>query len=168
MVLGLAMLIGIFAVMATVTSSGNLVWAANFYCTGSSSCTGTDDPDKMQGDGQANNIDGREGSDLMDGGAGSDQICGDTGDDQISGGSGEDLIFGDSFLAGDCGTGGQGADKISGGLGNDKIFHGGASLLSGSDSHKDIIDCGPGTDEVWINISVDHDVSANCETVHAG
>ena len=33
--------------------------------------------------------------------------------------------------------------------------------------YRDTIDCGPGNDEVWINVSTDHDTATNCEIVHS-
>ena len=33
---------------------------------------------------------------------------------------------------------------------------------------RDVLDCGPGNDSDWINISSDLDNAINCETVHAG
>ena len=35
------------------------------------------------------------------------------------------------------------------------------------DGSKDVIDCGGGNDEVFINKSVDHDIALNCEVVFA-
>ena len=37
-----------------------------------------------------------------------------------------------------------------------------------SDGYKDSVDCGPGDDEAWINVSNDGDLARNCESLHAG
>jgi hypothetical protein len=51
---------------------------------------------------------------------------------------------------------------------DDKIFHSGIISPTASDGRKDIINCGPGKDEAFINTRVDADIATNCETVHAG
>jgi Ca2+-binding RTX toxin-like protein len=87
-----------------------------------------------------------------------DNMVGDSGVNDIDGKGGNDEIYGY-----------QGADLITGGAGNDKIYHnsGLANQLVTPDGSLDTIDCGPGTDEVWINEQSDGDVAlANtCETV---
>jgi hypothetical protein len=61
------------------------------------------------------------------------------------------------------------ADILSGGNGNDIIVHSSCtSAATLPDGSKDRIDCGPGNDEAWINISSDHDTAINCETLHTG
>jgi hypothetical protein len=61
---------------------------------------------------------------------------------------------------------------MTAGSGSDVLYHGNLPTAAGheedSDGHRDIIDCGPGSDEAWINISVDHDVATNCEKIIAG
>jgi hypothetical protein len=58
-------------------------------------------------------------------------------------------------------------DGLDGGSGDDSLSQ---SFFEDtqSDGFKDLVDCGPGNDEAWINTSVDHDVAVNCETVHEG
>jgi hypothetical protein len=64
-------------------------------------------------------------------------------------------------------VGEQGADILTSGSGNDFIWHAftcGDQLegcQTSSDNSKDYLDCGPGNDEAWINVSVDHDVAIN-------
>jgi hemolysin type calcium-binding protein len=72
---------------------------------------------------------------------------GGPGDDDLSDNSGKDIIYGEE--------------------GDDDIYH--ADFQNtGPDGSKDVIDCGPGNDETWINTSSDHDVVRDCETVHEG
>jgi Ca2+-binding RTX toxin-like protein len=144
---------------------------------GDDSLAGNDDSDHLEGGDGNDNIGGSDGNDLIDGGSGNDKLRGDTlfifrgnpisciasegadTDDLISGGSGNDEIIGCS-----------GADRISGGSGDDQIIHGGLILKGKTepDGSKDRIDCGPGNDEAWINISQDHDEATNCEILHTG
>ena len=57
---------------------------------------------------------------------------------------------------------------LLGGSGDDRIFHWDHnSPATRSDGGKDVIDCGSGIDEVWINTSIDGDIAINCETVHS-
>lgn len=93
---------------------------------------------------------------MVNGKGGQDSVHGTEGDDLIYGGDGADSL-----------QGGTGTDRISGGDGNDKIYHLVFESLS-FDGKRDVIDCGAGNDEVWINTSHDHDVAVNCETIHAG
>jgi Ca2+-binding RTX toxin-like protein len=159
LVLWLAIVIGTLSAIGTITPSYNLAWGATKLCNfpGPQVCAGTNSADTMGGDGQDNRIFG----------------CG--GDDVISGADGGDTIVGDGIDLSVCPGGGDtGADRIYGGPGNDLIAHGFAvSLgpllgLTKADGHRDLIDCGPGDDTVFINVSVDNDVAINCEHVNAG
>jgi Ca2+-binding RTX toxin-like protein len=148
--------------------------AANILCVGAASCLGTNNPDNMMGDaaqndmlglGGADNMNGKGGDDsTLRGFTGDDTILGEDGNDVIEGAQGNDKISGgngDDLLLGDFD-----ADTILGGNGNDRIIHGPA--LTGPDGSKDRIDCGPGNDEAWINVSVDGDTATNCEILHVG
>lgn len=154
------MLIGLLVVTGTVMSPMNLVWADTILCNGFARCFGTEGDDTMIGDDGPNRIVGNAGNDNIVGKGGEDEIAGAGGDDVMSGGKGNDQIRGDF-----------GADKLVGGDGDDKIFHNrpvlGANPTNPEES-KDIIDCGPGNDEAWINVSFDHDTASGCEIVHAG
>ncbi len=107
------------------------------------------------------------------GGTGNDSISGDSGADEIMGGEGNDTIYGDSgpdtILGGvgdDVIVGGIGRDTMNGQEGGDKIYQ--SSINSTApDGSQDVIICGEGKDEVWIN--VDRDLQGNdCEIVHKG
>jgi RTX calcium-binding nonapeptide repeat (4 copies) len=148
--------------------------AANIICIGAASCLGTNNLDNMLGDAAQNDMLGLGGDDKMNGRGGDDStLRGFTGDDIIMGEDGNDVIEGaqgnDKISGGnddDLLSGGFDADLISGGNGNDRILHGPA--LTGPDRSKDRIDCGPGNDEAWINVSVDGDLAINCEILNAG
>lgn len=155
LVLGVGMLIGLLAVTSTVISPGNLAWAKTILCPGLL-CFGTDEGDTMVGDDGTNEIFGFGGDDNLSGKDGGDFAEGFGGDDLVSGGKGNDALAGDT-----------GADKLVGGDGNDKIFHSGANSVD-PDGSKDIIDCGAGIDEVWLNQRTDHDTESGCEILHTG
>jgi Ca2+-binding RTX toxin-like protein len=148
-ILLIATMVGILTTVGMVLPTSNLAEAANILCNSTELCLGSDSADKMVGDSQNNQIVG----------------CGD--DDIISGSAGNDLLVGDIYVSG-CPSGFTGADRISGGAGDDAIFHQAVRGLVSPDGHTDLIDCGPGNDVAWINVSVDHDIAVNCETIHAG
>lgn len=138
-------------------------------------CLGTTRNDVITGDGKDNFICGRSGYDVITLGSGDDTGVGNGGSpagDAIDGGYGKDTLIGDNAkepgAPEDCGGQLSGADNLNGGPDDDRIYH--SSLISptASDGKKDIINCGPGNDEAFINTSVDGDVAINCETVHAG
>ena len=93
-----------------------------------------------------------EGNDVITGKGDNDLFLGNPGDDVISGGKGNDNL---------CAY--TGANRISGGMGMvaysiiavTRLHH---SLIP--DGSKDIVDCGLGNDEAWINVSVDHDTAS--------
>jgi hypothetical protein len=58
-----------------------------------------------------------------------------------------------------------GADNLAGGPGNDILVHGHAWQAE-SDGHKDVLDCGPGEDTAYANLTIDHDVVSNCEEIN--
>jgi Ca2+-binding RTX toxin-like protein len=135
--------------------------------------------DVINGDQGADRILGGLGNDVITGGADNDWLIGDVGHDNLDGGDGNDKI--DGFTGNDVINGGNGndqiigdtgADKIFGGDGNDEIYHGqwlpDIDDMLRSDGKKDVIDCGPGIDQVIINEDVDGDVAINCESVIAG
>jgi len=163
LVLGIAMAMLALSVVGSILQTSS-VWAATIQCNSTNNpCFGTDADDTMIGDDGDSFIGGKLGNDVISGKAGDDVLVPAAGNDMVSGDSGDDTIAGDS-----------GTDRMSGGEGADKIYHNvianpsdfTSALLP--DGSKDKIDCGSGNDEVWINISVDHDIVANCEIVHAG
>ena len=93
---------------------------------------------------------GGPGDDRVDGGAGHDRLDGGSGDDHLLGGRGADTIYA-----------GAGRDRITGGHGNDVIVVSGDPRPAWSD----VVDCGPGRDEVRINWNKVLKTSRNCETV---
>jgi Ca2+-binding RTX toxin-like protein len=90
-------------------------------------------------------------------GSGDGQADGGTGNDRIERGEGNDTLFGN-----------MGIDTINGGDGNDIIYQDSSNprYKTHSDGSKDIIDCGVGEDEAWINKLNDKDIAINCEKVH--
>lgn len=152
--------------------------AATINCAGiviPDVCSGTTRNDVMTGDGNDNFICGQSGYDKIILGDGSDTGVGGGGSpagDFIDGGYGKDTIIGDNINAPgapeDCGGQSSGADTLNGGPDDDKIFHSNIISPTASDGRKDIINCGPGKDEAFINIRVDADIAISCETVHAG
>lgn len=138
-------------------------------------CNGTDDSDYMVGDLQRNYMNGMKGDDYVAGstneayllgGEGNDKVDGEDGNEYlIDGGEGDDLLIGGRGE--DVIKGGIGKDNINGGQENDIISHT-SSWTGVSDGYADIIDCGDGSDEVWINAIPDNDVVQNCEKVHRG
>lgn len=129
-------------------------------------------------------IDGGDGNDIIDGGNGNDIVFGKFGQDYLLGNMGDDRI--DGGLGDDDADGGSGNDKIDGGQGFDSLYGNmGMDIISGGDENdkiyqdtsnprylthpdgsKDVIDCGAGDDEAWINKLKDGDVAINCENVH--
>ncbi|MDW0164946.1 MAG: hypothetical protein QOK65_06105, partial [Nitrososphaeraceae archaeon] len=64
------------------------------------------------------------------------------------------------------GSYGPGVDTLTGGPGNDILVHGEA-WQDESDGFKDFLDCGPGEDTVFANLTIDRDVvAANCEQIN--
>lgn len=157
--------LGIVVAMMSLTLIGAIlptssVWAATIQCKSSiDTCSGTDEDDSMIGDDGHNLINSRLGNDVVNAKGGSDNIQGDEGNDKLYGDQGNDFILGQ-----------EGADLISGGDGDDEIYHFSANAQKATDpdGSRDRIDCGAGNDEAWINVSVDHDIAANCETLHTG
>jgi len=145
--------IGIFMTSATVLlNAGNVAWSATKICNfpTPAECIGSNDGDTMAGNGQDNTIVGCGGSDVM------------------NGGDGADTIIGDSVGATCPANVKPGAERITAGPGNDEVFHGNSLAGAASDGQRDFIDCGPGDDTAWINVSIDNDVALNCEHLHVG
>jgi Ca2+-binding RTX toxin-like protein len=117
---------------------------------------GADDADLLSGEQAENRINGGEYSDHLLGGFNSDFISGGNGEDYIDGGSGNDRIIGDAY------------DDILIGFEGDDLISSNDENRTKSDGYKDSVDCGPGDDEAWINVSNDGDLASNCEALHAG
>lgn len=154
------------------------VSAETINCAGTAipdPCLGTTRNDVMTGDGNDNLICGRSGYDKIILGGGNDIGVGNGGSpagDVIDGGYGKDTIVGDNMnvpgAPEDCGGQNGGGDNLNGGPDDDKIYHSNIISPTASDGWKDIINCGPGKDEAFINTRIDADVAINCEIVHAG
>ena len=133
---------------------------------GTDSLIGGIGDDVIDGGGSGDSILGNTGNDNITGGLGADEIIGGEGNDTILGGAGPDTIItgqGNDFI-----VGGHGADEISGGPDDDIIYTSYRNTTE-SDGAKDIVDCGEGNDNAWINTSIDKDeVSADCEFIHKG
>jgi Ca2+-binding RTX toxin-like protein len=129
----------------------NITSVANVYFIG-----GGDDADLLSGRHAKNHINGGKGSDHLLGGFNSDFISGGNGEDYIDGGSGNDKIIGGAY------------DDILIGFEGDDLISSNDENRTKSDGYKDSIDCGPGDDEAWINVSNDGDLASNCESLHAG
>src|SRR6476619_4433170 len=160
-------------------------------CVGSNLCSGNEMDDVIIVKNASNIMTGLDGADVMlgwdgddgmSGGNRTDQMIGDEGDDKISGGDGSDEILGgdgndiilgnngpDSIMGGatdDIIVGGLGSDTLNGEDGDDKIYQGSINSTT-PDGSQDVIICGEGKDEVWLNFNVDKDlVSDDCEIIH--
>ena len=134
--------------------------------------------DSMYGGNGNDRLYGFEGNDGMNGEGGNDRMDGGNRDDNMNGGDGNDAMYGESPMAlvggndimnggdgNDAMYGNLGADTIKGGGGDDKIYHSNSNDTT-PDGSKDIIDCGPGQDEVWANVQDDGDGITNCEIPH--
>ena len=96
---------------------------------------GTQDEDKLKGDGNGNLIIAKEGHDKVEGMGGDDCIVLGDGNDKAGGGSGNDIVIG-----------GPGNDDIETDSGNDTVF--------GGDGNDDI-ELGSGNDKAWGNAGND-------------
>jgi Ca2+-binding RTX toxin-like protein len=133
---------------------------------GSDTLVGGAGNDIMHGGGEKDALMGSTGNDNITGGYGADEVIGGEGNDTILGGNGPDTIIaglGDDFI-----VGGPGIDEISAGTDDDKIYTANRNTTE-SDTAKDIVYCGDGNDEVWMNTGMDEDeVSKDCEVLHKG
>jgi Ca2+-binding RTX toxin-like protein len=132
-----------------------LVWGDILNCVDDKLCNGTDKDNIMIGDNISNTMRGLDGADQMIGGEGNDNMSGDGRADYILGDAGADIM-----------KGGNGSDQISAESGDDKIYQRPINSTE-PDGSKDVIVCGDGKDEIWINFSIDGDqVSDDCEIIH--
>ncbi|WP_052261722.1 M10 family metallopeptidase, partial [Leisingera sp. ANG-M1] len=127
--------------------------------------------DKGYGNGEDNQIEGRngndqlygyDGDDTLTGGRGNDRLYGGLGDDSLDGGDGSDKLYGgdgnDVILGGDGKnqlTGGTGNDTITAGADADKILGGGGddSITAGDGRNK--VDGGDGNDAITTGLDGD-------------
>jgi Ca2+-binding RTX toxin-like protein len=141
--------------------------------------SGGGDSDYIRGGNADDTINGGDGQDILHGYNGNDTIRGGIGDDILQGLQGNDIIYGgdgNDVLVGDHDIGpisSFGADILKGGPGDDTLFQNGVGSEPPrtpitSDGFKDILDCGDGIDEAFVNVNTDHDEFKNCEVVHKG
>jgi Ca2+-binding RTX toxin-like protein len=168
----------VLGALATLCIAGAALAAESVVIRGTSGndvLTGTPGPDRIYaraGDDQVSALDGNDrvfgswgndsldlgnGDDFARGGPGADTILGGDGNDHLRGRRGPDSI--DGGAGNDVIHGGRGADHLQGGLGDDKLF------MLARDRQADVADCGPGNDQVWVNVKEDKDSFVNCETV---
>jgi hypothetical protein len=108
------------------------------------STTPTDGDDVLQGDAEANTIDGLGGHDLLDGGAGDDRLIGKGGRDTLDGGAGDDHLR--SGWSHDLLRGGDGRDHLWAGKGQDMLDGGAGNDWLWGESGHDTLDGGTGAD----------------------
>ena len=138
--------------------------------TGMETVFGDDGDDKITGSGTATTvirIEGNDGNDEIHGagmtieigGIGDDQILNfsGSGPDTIEGNSGNDVI--------ESGTSGQGVDNVNGGTGDDTI---GNLVASGSITGSDVIQGGPGADDIDVRQRPPNASDASVDTVDCG
>jgi len=160
---GLLSLLTLISIMAPVQNLGGVapIKCPDVY---SPPCVGTTGDDSLIGSNKNNIIDGNDGNDNINGQGGDDDVCGSGGNDKINGGEGDDRLIGGGLLC--KGSYGPGVDTLTGGPGNDILVHGEA-WQDESDGFKDFLDCGPGEDTVFANLTIDRDVvAANCEQIN--
>src|SRR5215217_4489900 len=143
-----ALLLTVMSVVL-IAASGLALAATTIACSGGE-CLGTEDDDSMTG---------TDGYDLMSGLDGNDNMYGGSGDDFLLGD--EDYDYPDTFLGNDTLYGGTGNDDLRGAFGNDTIYGGeGDDFVFAYDQLRvttgaDIVDCGPGIDEVHYDKGID-------------
>jgi Ca2+-binding RTX toxin-like protein len=86
-------------------------WGAGLAYQGSTTITGGNAGDELNGGQGADTITGGTGNDVINGYGGNDTLVGGAGNDRVSGGDGNDTI-----------TGGAGADDLIAGAGDDTMF----------------------------------------------
>ena len=147
----MATILAVVVLMLTV-SSGMAVAAFE------DSITGTDHTDIITGTGKAEQISGLGGGDQINGRGGNDLIQGGRGPDEVADGLGQDSVYG-----------GAGKDNLIGQGGDTSLDHfyagGGDDTVQPVDrpAVKDVVNCGPGTDEVYADEA--DVIKDNCERV---
>jgi Ca2+-binding RTX toxin-like protein len=155
------------AVSLAVILLSSAAYALNVECPpsiGGEPCIGTDGADVMRGTDGDDSIVGLGGDDVIHGLGGFDRLTGDgnaataPGNDQLLGGGGSDDL-----------VGGAGSDRLYGEGGNDHVsadflFSDGTDAVEGGqgddivyavEGQRDVIDCGPGRDQVQFDAGLD-------------
>ena len=124
----------ILQLRATLVVVGVIVFASlNGSAAGDTACT----------------IMGTSGNEVLIGTPGRDVICGLGGSDVIAAGTGNDVL-----------DGGAGKDTLEGGAGHDVFLAGpGNDSIRAWDGQRDIVNGGSGTDQAWIDRTVDKTIS---------
>jgi hypothetical protein len=160
---------------AALILAAGVAWAATVNCQVGEPCVGTDDPDRLNGTNNPDDMFARQDDDLLRGLSGADLMLGDRPNVQDSTTDGDDELFaneGKDTLAGLGGSdllrGGAQADRIeareaSENPGEDTVGGGGGKdVILAHDNEFDNINCGEGTDTVIFDEGLD-EVAANCE-----
>ena len=183
-------MLGAVVSVALVFGAGAVALAATVDCTALTPCTGTRNPDTMNGSSGADEMSGRAGGDDMKGNAGADEMEGGLGADKVSGGLGDDseLIWGGEQrgnaapftypdTSNDLASGGRGRDLVYGGFGQ-----GGVDKVLGNEGNdtivvaqrgfppgtgevkvtKEVVGCGEGEDTVYRDRRLDV-IADSCE-----
>jgi dipeptidyl aminopeptidase/acylaminoacyl peptidase len=119
----------------------------------STPCTvrGTSRADRLTGSRRPDVVYAGTGADVLRGGRGADLLDGESGHDRLAGGPGDDSL-----------AGGAGGDRLAGNAVSDRIFAGpGSDRIDAQDRRHDVIDCGPGRDQVRADYR--DRLSRNCE-----
>ena len=126
-------------------------------CNSSSNpCYGTDEDDRMAGDGGFNEMFGKKGQDSITGWGGNDKIFGEEGNDLLSGHDGNDAVEGGE--GDDTIYGMDGDDVMKGGPGEDKMggdLTGFEPTEAKSQSGNDLMDGGPDNDYIYGSYGAD-------------
>jgi hypothetical protein len=159
----------VMVLVALVVGSGVAVAAVKFGTDGSDSLAGTKGKDVLFGKGGSDFLAGKKQDDVLHGDGGDDFMHGGAvgwgmapdGHDKLLGGSGSDCMFGgseDDILIGGPGKDDMGhycyefifdtgEDVFNSGSGNDFIWSWDYGLRGGKPK-RDVVNCGPGRDEV--------------------
>jgi Ca2+-binding RTX toxin-like protein len=171
------------SITLTLVLASGVALAATVNCVaGASECTGTPNPDTINGSTDADFIYGLAGADNMRGNEGADYLQGDRGADHLGGDEGEDTLWGGALK--EDGPLDNSDDVVHGGIESDYIYSGFAQKGSvdhvfgdrGNDTieaeraygypkTKDIVDCGRGKDDT-VYFDKGLDVVKNCEHRH--
>jgi Ca2+-binding RTX toxin-like protein len=124
-------------------------------------------PAPIDGDNNANYIEGTEGADLIRAFGGDDSIWGSTGSDTVLAGDGDDFVYEEGYGNNSL-VGGAGNDSLYAGLGVDTLLGGDGDDYLRSDADGGLVDGGAGTDRGSFRISGDHGVKFDASKTGEG
>ena len=151
------MVLVLAVILATLLGASGVALAENITCNLIPPCYGTSEGDEIYSSemttgtvvndtvyalGGNDGVYTLEGDDTVEGGKGNDHLEASGGGDTVEGGKGNDTIYA-SF-----GDPGGGTEYSYGGIGDDTI-------VADGDGNVDIINCGPGTDTVYYDPTLD-------------